>query len=70
MNAALLISHLNTNQGLTHAQIAQRTHAHTDDVAAWARGEDCPPERREQLRQMAGLPDSGNPAENPDAPSS
>jgi transcriptional regulator with XRE-family HTH domain len=54
MNAAFLISHISRNQGLTQEQIAQRAGAQPDHIAAWSRGEDCPPEKHEVLRKMAG----------------
>ncbi|HEY8310411.1 MAG TPA: hypothetical protein VIG47_07640 [Gemmatimonadaceae bacterium] len=54
MNAAFLISHLSQNQGLSHEQIAQRADAEPSHVAAWSRGEDCPPEKHALLRKMAG----------------
>jgi transcriptional regulator with XRE-family HTH domain len=54
MNAAFLISHISSNQGLTQEQIAQRADAQPDHIAAWSRGEDCPPEKHEVLRKIAG----------------
>lgn len=54
MNAAFLISHISRNQGLTQQQIALRAGAQSDHIAAWSRGEDCPPEKHAVLRKMAG----------------
>ncbi len=54
MNAAFLISHISQNQGLSQEQIAQRADAEPAHVAAWSRGENCPPEKHALLRKMAG----------------
>ncbi len=53
MNAAFLISHISQNQGLSQEQIAQRADAEPAHVAAWSRGENCPPEKHALLRKMA-----------------
>ncbi len=54
MNAAFLINHIMNSQGLTQEQIATRAEAQPEHVAAWRRGEECPPEKHEALRQIAG----------------
>lgn len=54
MNAAFLISHISTNQGLTQEQIARRADVEPHHIAAWSRGEDCPPDKHDVLRKIAG----------------
>lgn len=53
MNAAILVSRLGAQQGLTQTQIAERVGAHPDHVAAWSRGEDCPVDKHRLLTQLA-----------------
>lgn len=61
MNAALLISRLGAQHGLTQPEIARRIGAHPDHVRAWSNGEECPPEKHELLRKMADAkPDAEN----------
>ena len=53
MNAALLISRVGGQHGLSQSQIAKRIGARPDHVAAWSRGEECPPDMHELLRRLA-----------------
>jgi DNA-binding transcriptional regulator YiaG len=53
MNAALLISRVGSQHGLSQSQIAERVGAHPDHIAAWSRGEDCPPDKHELLQRLA-----------------
>ncbi len=52
MNAAILVSRIGNQQGLTQTQIAERVGAHPDHVAAWSRGEDCPADKHRLLLQL------------------
>ncbi len=52
MNAALLVSRIGVQHGLTQTQIAERVGAHPDHVAAWSRGEDCPADKHRLLQQL------------------
>lgn len=59
MNAAVLISRLGAQQGMTQSEIARRVGAHPDHVKAWSDGEDCPPDKHELLKKI----DNAKPAE-------
>ncbi len=65
MNAAVLISRLGAQHGMTQSEIARRVDAHPDHVRAWSNGEECPPDKHELLRKMADAkPDAKSDAEN------